>query len=197
MKTTIIKIGIVLSCMMMGFAPIAKGQIYSSEDCFYAEAGSSNVSYAVKFQGSKVWVKRVYHSTVRENLAKTSNYYENEVWTDGKDNVDMYEYDPSMSTSQREVYKRTYKRAIYDGNCQLCRQNLFGFYYGPIPGCGRHGYKVVTNYYVAFSKDKSSFIWWFVNEDDVDKQVKGKTTYTRVPKEDLLPKATNYDFLNE
>ena len=194
MKTTIIKIGIVLSCMVMGFTPIAKGQIYSSEDCFYARAGENEVCYVVKFQGSKVWLKRDYHSGVRHNLAKSKNYYENEVWYDQKDGVDMYEYVPSMSTSQREVYKRVIKSAIYKAGCYSCR-----FYpsLGYSVGCGRHGYEEIQTYYVAFSKDKSSFIEWHVDADDVDKEIREKEAYTRIPKQDLMPKAVNYDFLNE
>lgn len=203
MKTSIIKMSIMLICMTLGFANVAKGQIYSSEDCFYTEAGRSSVEYVVKFRGSKktVWLKTVNHDDVRKNLAKSSNYYENEVWYEDKDGVKMYEYVPSMSTSQREVYRYTYKKAIHQSGCPYCNGLTIGnggmFRPGGPVGCGNHGYKVLTYYYVAFSKDKSSFIEWYVDADDVDKEVKGKHTYTQVPKKDLLPKAANYDFLNE
>lgn len=206
MKTSIIKMSIMLICMTLGFANVAKGQIYSSEDCFYTEAGRSSVEYVVKFRGSKktVWLKRVSHDNVRKNLAKSSNYYENEVWYEDKDGVWMYEYVPSMSTSQREVYKRVEKIAIWSQECANLRGfgrtdvcASFGFMGGAPRGCGRHGYRDGDTYYVAFSKDKSSFIEWYVDADDVDKEVKGKYTYTQVPKKDLLPKAANYDFLNE
>jgi len=51
--------------------------------------------------------------------------------------------------------------------------------------------------YIAISKDKSSIIMWFEDEENIDGQIFEKRTYYRVPKEDLLPKAVNYDFLNE
>lgn len=51
--------------------------------------------------------------------------------------------------------------------------------------------------YVAFSKDKSSFIMWFEQDNNLDGVIREKREYKRVPKEELLPKAVNYDFLNE
>lgn len=202
MKTTIIKTFVVLACMTLGISNVAKCQIYSSEDCFYASVGSSSVSYVVKFEYStdRVWIKSVGHSTVRQNLAKDKNYYENETWTDGQNSVEMYEYVPSMSTSQREVYKRTNKVAIYSEQCaynSLCSACCPGSPWTPSRACGRHGYKDGDSYYVAFSKDKSSYYRWYVSASDVDGNIRGKQTYTRILKEDLLPKAANYDFLNE
>ena len=47
------------------------------------------------------------------------------------------------------------------------------------------------------SKDKSSFIMWFEEDDNLDGKILEKREYKRVPKEELLPKAVNYDFLNE
>ena len=41
---------LVVLCMAMGFATVAKAQIYSSEDCFYSKEGSSSVEYVVKFE---------------------------------------------------------------------------------------------------------------------------------------------------
>lgn len=51
--------------------------------------------------------------------------------------------------------------------------------------------------YIAISKDKSSFIMWFEEDDNLDGVILEKREYKRVPKEELLPKAVNYDFLNE
>lgn len=50
--------------------------------------------------------------------------------------------------------------------------------------------------YIAFSKDKSSFIMWFEEDNNLDGKILEKREYKLVPKEDLLPKAVNYDFLN-
>lgn len=109
----------------------------------------------------------------------------------------MYEYDYSMSTSLRVVYKHVQKKSIYNSHCAAYWGGCH--YYDGIGfvGCGNHGYEDGDTYYVAFSKDKSSFIFWSEKKNDIDKTPRGKTTYTRVPKEDLLPKAANYDFLNE
>ena len=182
---------LVVLCMAMGIVNVAKAQIYSSEDCFYSREGSSSVEYVVKFEGNRVWLKSEAHSTVRSNLAKSKNFYENEVWTDGKNAVTMYEYDSRRSTSAREVYKCEEKRAIFSQwNCPYC-SSAFHF------ACGRHGYEKTGAFnYVAFSKDKSSFIEWYEKKDNYDGQIQNRLDYTRVPKEDLLPKAVNDDFLH-
>ena len=181
---------LVVFCMALGFATVAKAQIYSSEDCFYSREGSSSVEYVVKFEGNRVWLKSVSHSTVRSNLAKSKNFYEDEVWTDGQNSVTMYEYDSRRSTSAREVYKKVEKRAIRSGMCLNCYADPFG------RGCGSHGYEIIGTNYVAFSKDKSSFIKWYEKKDNYDGNIENRADYSRVPKEDLLPKAVNDDFLH-
>lgn len=81
---------------------------------------------------------------------------------------DEYQYNPMKSTSARDVYFRRDMRGTIQG------------------------YR-----YIAFSKDKSSIIMWFEEDKNLDGRILEKTNYYRVPKEDLLPKAVNYDFLNE
>ena len=176
--------------MAFGIANVAKTQIYSSEDCFYSKEGSSSVSYVVKFEYSKdrAWLKSVSHSTVKNNLAKSEDFYENEVWTDGKNSVQMYEYDSQMSTSAKEVYKRDRYSKIVNAYCSYCKIDV----YGNFISCGRHGEEVYRSDYIAFSKDKSSFIMWY----EYKGEIKNRQDYTRVPKDDLLPKAVNYDFLD-
>lgn len=191
MKKLNIKMMVMLACMTFGLANVAKAQIYSSEDCFYAQEGSSSVSYVVKFEYSKdrVWLKSVSSSTVKKNLAKSEDFYENEIWTDGKNSVTMYEYDYQKSTSSREVYKRqgTTTYDVWNSNGQKAPFDSPGW---------THKETVKNNkiHYVAFSTDSniSSFIKWYEYEGDI----REKRCYSRVPKEDLLPKATNYDFLD-
>lgn len=195
-----LKTSFLLVCMTFGFINVVRGQIYESEACFYASAGSNSVSQIVCFEGSRdiVWVKTCGFS--RQKLAESKNYYENEEWHDGQNCVHKYEYDRYMSTSQRVVYKRVEKVAIYSAQCanmSLCSACCPGTAWTSTRSCGRHGYKDGDTYYVAFSRDKSSFIYWRVSSTDVDKEPRNKKTYTRIPKEDLLPKAANYDFLNE
>lgn len=189
---------LVVLCMVLGFATIAKAQIYSSEDCFYSKEGSSSVEYVVKFDYSndRVWLKKVSHSTVRKNLAKSEDFYEDEVWTDGKNSVEMFEYDSDRSTSAREVYKRADYTNIIDPNCAYCRARNWGSSWPT--SCGAHGKKVIRYDYVAFSTDHNipSFIRWYEPKDNYDGQIKNRVDYSRVPKEDLLPKAVNDDFLH-
>jgi len=188
---------LVVFCMAMGFATIAKAQIYCNDACFYSEAGSSNVKYVVRFDYSndRVWLKNVSHSTVRSNLAKPKDYFEDEVWTDRQNGVVMYEYDYQKSTSAREVYKYESNWRINNSPyCPYCMAPFGGGY--TMEGCGRHG-SVKECHYVAFSKDMSSFIQWWEKNDDYDGEIKGRNDYTRILKENLLPKAVNRDFLNE
>lgn len=170
------------------------GQIYCSEECYYSMAGSSSVSYVVRFRYSKntVWLKNVSHSTVRKNLAKNKDFYYEETWTDGEDGVHRYDYVPSISTSNREVYKRTEKWPIRNTACPNCANPYIGVW-----GCQNHGYKDYKYHYVAFSKDKTSFIEWWVSADDIDGNIWEKKYYTLLPKDELIPKEIKYDFLDD
>lgn len=191
-----IKYLVVLVCMTLGLANVAKAQIYSSEDCFYSKEGSSSVQYVVKFEYAqdRAWLKSVSHSTVRSNLAKSEDFYEDEVWTDGKNSVKMYEYDSYRSTSVREVYKRETTKSVYI-NAFGQRNGVYTF-----DAVGNSsGYYVDEKTgafdYVAFSKDKSTFIMWHEPKNNYDGKTENMKNYTRVPKKDLLPKAVNDDFL--
>ena len=184
---------LVVLCMAMGIVNAVKAQIYSSECCFYTEAGLSYPRYVVKFEGNQVWLRHFQGSQTeaKKNLAKSKDFYEDDVWSDK--NATMYEYDYYKSTSSKEVYKMEGKVAINCSGapnwCQHCVWNG--------PGCGRHGYRATGNiFYVAFSKDKSSFIKWKEKKDNYDGQIYDRKDYSRIPKEDLLPKAVNYDFLH-
>ena len=161
-------------------------QIYGSEECYYAEAGRSYPDYVVRFEGSRgVWLKYQNVSTIKSNLAKSSSYYTDETWTDGRNDATLWTYDSSKSTSSREVYSRKkYSQQL----------NMFGMpydQYGNLLPSRHSGYE-----FVAFSKDKSSFIRWSEPLNNYDGKVENKRTYTRVPKIDLLPKSVNYDFLD-
>lgn len=185
-----IKYLVVLVCMTLGLANVAKAQIYSSEDCFYSKEGSSSVQYVVKFEYAqdRAWLKSVSHSTVRTNLAKSEDFYENETWTDGKNGVTMYEYDSYRSTSAREVYKREGTRTVY--------YSCYGTVMPYLPSNGYSRQEKNGSFdYIAFSKDKSSFIKWHEPKNNYDGKIEGRKDYSRVPKEDLLPKAVNDDFL--
>lgn len=152
--------------------------------------------------------------------AKSPEYYKN-AWTADEE----YKYDPMKSTSARDVYSNRCelheidREDYYDkyGNRLHSTNHLHHTFYvysddlcndeyykknhvissnGIIVGV--YNVKTTTGYrYIAFSKDKSSFIMWFEEDDNLDGKILEKREYKRVPKEDLLPKAVNYDFLNE
>ncbi|MCQ2306893.1 MAG: hypothetical protein MJ000_04920 [Bacteroidales bacterium] len=184
MKTRNFKWLVVL-CMTMGLASVAKAQIYCSEACFYAKAGSSEIQYVVRFDymNDKAWIKEVPHSQkVRKDLAKSESFYDDDMLCNW--NV-FYEYDAQKSTSSRVVYRKKRTREEYPT-------------WGGVPMFGMTPTTVFVGYdYIAFSTDMSSFIKWFEKKDNYDGSTGTKRYYSRVPKEDLLPKAVNYDFLND
>lgn len=100
------------------------------------------------------------------------------------------------STSSRNVYFargiRVFKEWYgprYDGRSMV----------GSAPGDNGHWVekKIYGYRYYAISKDKSSIITWFEDDNNLDGVIREKNEYYRVPKEEFLPKAVNYDFLNE
>ena len=115
--------------------------------------------------------RQVSSQTMSPNYIKYKN-----AWTADE----KYEYAPMKSTSARDVYFKRGTRIYKYKESGWDREKTI------------QGYR-----YVAFSKDKSSIIMWFEDDENLDGQIFEKRTYYRVPKEDLLPKAVNYDFLNE
>lgn len=137
-----------------------------------------------------------------------------------------YKYDPMKSTSARDVYFKRYElheierslyefdqqrgiwnygRRNYDTTFYVYSDDYFNdeFYNGKdylvyMKGKGHYEIKkTIKGYrYIAFTKDKSSFIMWFEKDDNLDGVIYEKRYYYRKPKEKLLPKAVNYDFLN-
>ena len=79
-------------------------------------------------------------------------------------------YDSSLSTTKRVVYKY--------------RQSSGGFTFIPNIDC-----------YYAYSKDKSSLIEW--TETYNGEKLSEERYYIRINKAELMPKATNRDFLYE
>lgn len=163
------KILFVLAMAM--FTICAKAQLYSSEIHFYIEAGAdiSNGStqvHVAKFEGNHAYIKYQCVRDIKKALKSNSNYYD----TDVKKNFTVLNYDSSLSTTKRVVYKR--------------RQYNNGWTF--IPN--------VDSYY-AFSKDKSSLIEWLETYDG--EKYDKESYYIRIDKAELMPKATNRDFLYE
>lgn len=182
-------------------------QLSSREACFYSIAGQSGVEYIVRFDASRscLWTKAASEYNVKNNLAESKYYYENETWRPSEDkDVTYYKYDSSKSTSKRVVYRANKESAIGSVSCIMCNPNAGTVgtpFYNPmfnlIKPCGQHGYETVGYKFVAFSQDLSSFIYWDEPLKNNNGEINHKQYYSRVPKERLLPKAANYDFLSE
>lgn len=199
-----------------------QAQSKSTECCFFSLPHKEHFFglmyyYVVKFDSSqsKVWLKHSDYNTIRSNLAMSKEYYEDlkNVWTTDEE----YEFDPMKSTSSRDVYfrrdklyhiyyeKLLYTRGSYDHHYKTDYFYLYDdedevFFNHTILNDDNHytikevmqGYK-----YIAFSKNKFSIIMWFEEDGNLDGYIREKREYKRIPKEDLLPKAVKYDFLNE
>lgn len=165
-----IKYLVMLACVTFGLIMSASAQIYSNEVCFYQEVDDPAYIYAIKFDNSKIF----RDGKVKQNLANSLYYYEDDAsWNYARKNY-HYEYDSQASTSKYEVYK--------------------DYCHGTVDLYGNMVLPAHWEYY-AFSKDLSSCIFW--RERKSDGSIFDKKHYIRISKEDLLPKAVNRDFLND
>lgn len=167
---------LVVLCMAIGIVTVAKAQIYSSEICYYGKvSGDGPRWYVVKFVGGSVRIISGYSDDIKGNLEKSKNYYENnDVWNrHSNTDDDPWKYNASLSS--------TYNKEIYFQHWNASPPSVFNPQYIP-----------ERDYYLAFTKDLSSFIRW---EEHKDGSIIGKEYYTRISKEDILPKSANHDFL--
>lgn len=166
-----IKYLFVLACMTFGLFITASAQIYSNEIYFYQGVDNPNRFRVIRFENRKILL---LSSNVKQNIASSLAYYDNDaVWDYVRRNSD-YEYDYNTSTSKYEVYKE---------HC-----NGLADAYGNFTESAFMEYRAV-------SKDLSSYIEW--RERDRDGEIYKKQYFIRISKEDLLPKAVNRDFLND
>lgn len=160
----------------------AKAQLYSSEACFYIETGKSLESaryisvilfkgdelYTV-FKGSITDYLGMYKTDVLKYIKEDPSFFD---YLSNNSKI-VWEYDSSLSTMKRIVYKR-YQPA-----------NSTWASWG-------YDYPAYMDY-LAISPDKSSFIRWKEEENKIG----SKSYYMRINKSELLPKAVNRDFLYE
>lgn len=175
-----IKYLVVLICMTLGMADVAKAQVYNSEVLFY-QWGTSSVVVAQFVDGVLYTTGTYTKSSFQQKLKESPDYCEKCIASakaSGKDFCNnnrhcifKYEYDNSLSTSERMVYQSAgtiNKEHADDRSCY------------------------------AFSNDLSSLIIFrikFGKVNDGDKKY-----CIRITKEDLSPQAINpneLDFLNE
>lgn len=115
-----------------------------------------------------------------------------------KKNAEKFKYNQMKSTSTRDVYfKRSTRKEWHKYNTGNSTTVAVSRDYTPPKGPEGYWKEFQGYKYYAFSKDKSSMITWFEDDDNLDGIIHEKTYYYRIPKEDFLPKAVNYDFLNE
>lgn len=171
-----IKYLVVLVCIMSAsFITEAKGQVYSNGALFYAwsEGNPDNPDGTVcvcRFDWNRAYIIMSKRGTVRNNLAKSMDYYdnldENTVKKLALLNYGYYEIDNNVPSDSRTVYSDEW---FFHNNCN-------------------------DREFFAVSKDKSSLIRFTM--DQYRKQMKTKTYFIRIDKEDILPKV-DYDWLND
>ena len=164
-----------ISLLLIGLGT-CHAQIRESSACFYIRQSASPNTQDVGIALCNGYEARIWFPDygnrrgVTNNLVNNIDYYDS--WMNGGTPcISKYKYDPQLSTSARVVYS--------------CPK--YDVYWST-------GYKSqYATSYIAFSPDLSSAITWVQNIGS-DKIV-GKTYWKRIDKSDLLPKAANYDFL--
>ena len=164
---------IALLSIMMLIALCSQAQIYSSEACFYLEAGKSITDKResnwkiVKFKGNKLFTTSTSLSKIDAELRRNPNYYEGK----GLDGCSELTYNSSLSTSSEYVYSgSTWAYTMEDP--------IYG-YINPS-----------TFYYKAvFNKDNSTLKWYLKDEKDSDYKV---WYFVRVPKSEVLPVSNGF-----
>lgn len=160
-----IKYLVVLACMTLGMANVAKAQVFNDEVMFF-EKNQGNTIRIVRFVDGKLltdvsegWSK----SKVENNLRSSSDYYNN--YPKGIAigyNHSVYVYDESLSTSSRIVYV---KKVYGDQFCYAISSDLTSLIYFIINRDGRvnEGRK---KYYIRVSKE--DLLPKSVNPNDLD-----------------------------
>ena len=185
--------------VMFGLVQTIQGQIPVSNEClFYTNKASTfrTLDFCVRFMGDKVWVKDVMYNEVRDNLAKSPSYYDEQRWVDrGTESHStwnhnglhyfvppcerMFVFCPNLSTPSRLVYTRHVEyswthpfegSAMVDPGFGCVKTELLG-------NMGVYGKKFTYNYdmYIAFSLDKSNFIFWREQSHNLDGEINNKT----------------------
>lgn len=156
---------IALLSIMMLIALCSQAQIYSSEACFYLQAGKSITDKRetnweiVKFKGNKLFITSESLFVIDAKLRRNPNYYE------GLNSGLELTYNSSLSTSSEYVYS---------GYIPARREDTgFAIYYSS-----------AIYYKVVFNKDNSTLNFYSKREKDSDYTV---NYYVRVPKSEVLP----------
>ena len=160
--------------MAICLASGVRAQFYDDDVYFYARAGESisdkkTVLIIVHFNGHHMFKFGNSVERIQNNLRKSPTYYDEYMKSQSHD---RYKYSSEYSNSQKVTYVWPQRRVS---------TFMANYVYG--------------NEYWTFDKDKSKVINW---EEKYDSdEITHKYYYINVPKEDLMPKAANHDFLYE
>ena len=177
-----IKYLVVLVCMTLGLANVAKAQIYSNEVCYYRNTANDE-ALVIKFDGVNNRVYRLWfasYSFVFENNKPTDFYEYDEEW----DKVfKLWESDKRLVES---IYRRERPCWIYeyDGNLPNSVEEAYS---------GREVYRKLRctpKNFCAFSRDKQTIIAGSEKRPNAH-------YWIRVSKEELLPKKVVPGFIEE
>lgn len=163
---------VVLACITMGFANVARGQVYSS-GYYYYHSETDDEMLILKFNGRTATLRNsggpLSESIVRSNLKRDPNYYEQDFSGGYKGGLfqDIYEY---YSTKGDYTIYRYGSRSWAGGQMTLM---------------GYQPTYVTTWYYIAVSSNKETILQWA--EDG------SKTRYVKVDKSFYLPKDDFFD----
>lgn len=181
-----------------------KGQPNNAECCFYItktdinklEDNDNVYVFLIDDKRDEMWYGgTASYYLIRKNLYKSQDSYEYFFMKMKSEGSKPLTKDKMKSTSTRDVFfKRDIRKEWHKYNTGNGAAVSSTYNYPKPDGYWEEfqGYR-----YYAVSKDKSSMITWFENDENLDGIIHEKTYYYRVSKEDLLPKAVNYDFLNE
>lgn len=177
MKT--IKALFMLFCITIVFSEVSIAQVYSNETIYYI-SGSGDYISIWEFNGRQALYKQC------NSIPYERKEYVKDVLKKQPDAFDNLKFGSSLKV----------RGDHWTHTCQVNQAD----YCPNIPTNNRFVYRIKNNvdnsyydYYCAVSNDLSSIIIW----RETNGEINNKKIFTRIPKEDLLPQAANYDFLNE
>lgn len=165
-----IKYLVVLVCISIGISSVAKAQVYSGGTIYYKQTNSNSDYISIwEFNGRQALYKcRSSSPTESQSNIKTVMV-------------------KSPNAFDDHSTPGTYK--VDGGWIKVIQAE----YRPDIPSSDRSVYKV-HSFFVAVSSDLSTMISWTESSNGV---IENKRYFIRIEKDDLLPQAINYDFLDD
>jgi len=154
-----------------------KAQLYGNDVYYYIPAGQSLTDKTeiciVYFSGKRIACSTVSCSKILQEIEKNPRYWKEELLRVLDNPNNGCEFDSSLTTSKRIVYKND------------------AYSYNPFNNTKSN----IRYYYRAFTKDKTSMIQWMERNSSSD--IEEKTYYKMVDVKDLIPQTVKHDFLYE